>query len=41
VNPLLFWAKGSGGGLLIGVIGSWLLNTRKGMSLLNKITFLR
>ena len=41
VNPLLFWTKGSGGGLLIGVIGSWLLNTRKGVSLLNKIPFLR
>ena len=40
-NPVLFVTKGSGGGLLLGVIGSWLLNTKKGLSLLNKVPFLR
>ena len=40
-NPVLFVTKGSGGVLLLGVIGSWLLNTKKGLSLLNKVPFLR
>ena len=40
-NPALFLIKGDLGGVLLGVIGSWLLNTKKGMSVLNKIPFLR
>jgi hypothetical protein len=40
-NPVLFVTKGSGGGLLLGVIASWLLNTKKGLNLLNKVPFLR
>jgi hypothetical protein len=41
LNPTLFIAKGDGGGLLLGLIGSLLLNTKMGVSLLNKIPFLR
>jgi len=40
-KPLLFRLKGDIGGLTLGVVGSWLLNTTKGLSLLNKIPFLR
>jgi hypothetical protein len=40
-NPTLFLVKGNIGGLLLGVVGSWLLNTKKGVSVLNKIPFLR
>ena len=40
-NPSLFLIKGTVGGVLIGVVGSWLLNTQKGVSILNKIPFLR
>lgn len=40
-NPALFLLKGDGGGFGLGLIGSWLLNTEKGVSLLNKIPFLR
>jgi hypothetical protein len=40
-NPLLFRAKGDSGGILLGFFGSWLLNTKPGVSLLNKIAFLR
>jgi len=40
-NPLLFRLKGVIGGFVLGLVGSWLLNTKKGVSLLNKIPFLR
>ena len=40
-NPVLFLTKGITGGLFLGVVGSWLLNTDRGMSVLNKIPFLR
>jgi hypothetical protein len=40
-NPALFMAKGDIGGALLGIAGSWLLNTKKGLSILNKIPFLR
>jgi hypothetical protein len=40
-DPFLFWAKGNFGGALIGIAGSWLLNTKKGLSILNKVPFLR
>ena len=40
-NPALFLGKGIIGGLFLGVVGSWLLNTDRGMSVLNKIPFLR
>ena len=40
-NPTLFLLKGNIGGFLIGVTGSWLLNTKRGLSVLNKIPFLR
>lgn len=40
-NPLLFLTKGDLGGLALGFLGSWLLNTKKGVSLLNKIPFVR
>ena len=40
-NPLLFMVKGDIGGALLGIAGSWLLNTKKGLSILNKVPFLR
>jgi hypothetical protein len=40
-NPLLFLTKGNVGGIALGFLGAWLLNTKKGLSLLNKIPFLR
>src|SRR6516164_2180303 len=40
-NPALFLGKGIIGGLFLGVVGSWLLNTDRGMSVLDKIPFLR
>ena len=40
-NPTLFLLKGNIGGFLLGVTGSWLLNTKRGLSVLNKIPFLR
>lgn len=40
-NPLLFLTKGDLGGLALGFLGAWLLNTKKGLSLLNKVPFLR
>ena len=40
-NPTLFLGKGIIGGLFLGVVGSWLLNTDRGMSVLDKIPFLR
>jgi hypothetical protein len=40
-NPLLFRLKGDIGGFGLGLFGSWLLNTKMGVSLLNKIPFLR
>lgn len=40
-NPALFLLKGNIGGLLLGVIGTWLLNTKRGLSVLDKIPFLR
>jgi hypothetical protein len=40
-NPSLFLIKGTVGGFLLGVFGSWVLNTKKGVSILNKIPFLR
>ena len=40
-NPPMFHYKGVIGGVLLGITGSWLLNTKKGLSILNKIPFLR
>src|SRR5215813_1205149 len=40
-NPVLFLTKGDLGGLALGFVGSWLLNSKKGISLLNKVPFLR
>ena len=40
-NSLLFRLKGDIGGFGLGLLGSWLLNTKTGVSLLNKIRFLR
>jgi hypothetical protein len=40
-NPTLFVLKGNIGGFLLGVTGSWLLNTKRGQRVLNKIPFLR
>ena len=40
-NPTLFLLKGNIGGFLLGVTGSWLLNTKRGLNVLNKIPFLR
>jgi hypothetical protein len=40
-GPLLFRLKGDIGGFGLGLFGSWLLNTKMGVSLLNKIPFLR
>jgi hypothetical protein len=39
--PFLFRLKGDIGGMTLGLVGSWLLNTKKGLNLLNKIPFLR
>jgi hypothetical protein len=39
--PVLFRLKGDIGGFGAGLFGSWLLNTKMGVSLLNKIPFLR
>jgi hypothetical protein len=40
-NPPLFLCKGMIGGFFLGVTASWLLNTKSGLNLLNKIPFLR
>src|SRR5262249_32475188 len=40
-NPPMFHWKGVIGGIALGFVGSWLLNTKWGVSLLNKIPFLR
>jgi hypothetical protein len=40
-NPILFLTKGDLGGLALGFLGAWLLNSKKGLSLINKIAFLR
>lgn len=40
-NQLLFITKGDLGGLALGWVGSLLLNTKRGVSILNKIPFLR
>src|SRR5215813_928514 len=40
-GPLMFRLKGDIGGFGLGLFGSWLLNTKMGVSLLNKIPFLR
>ena len=40
-NPTLFLGKGIIGGLFLGIVGSWLLNTKRGVSMLDKIPFLR
>jgi hypothetical protein len=40
-NPALFMTKGDVGGIALGLIGTWLLNTKRGMSLLDKVPFLR
>lgn len=40
-NPALFFAKGYVAAIFGGVVGSLLLNTERGMSVLNKIPFLR
>ena len=40
-NPVLFLGKGVIGGLFLGIVGSWLLNTKRGVSVLDKIPFLR
>jgi hypothetical protein len=40
-GPLMFRLKGDIGGFGLGLLGSWLLNTKMGVSLLNKIPFLR
>jgi hypothetical protein len=41
IDPLFFRLKGDIGGFFLGLFGSWLLNTKTGLSLLNKIPFLR
>ena len=40
-GPVMFRLKGDIGGFGLGLFGSWLLNTKMGVSLLNKIPFLR
>jgi len=40
-NPALFLTKGYIASILGGLVGSWLLNTKGGVSVLNKIPFLR
>ena len=40
-GPLMFRLKGDIGGFGLGLFGTWLLNTKMGVSLLNKIPFLR
>lgn len=40
-NPVLFLTKGYIASILGGLIGSWLLNTNKGVRVLEKIPFLR
>jgi hypothetical protein len=40
-NPALFLTKGYLVSILGGIVGSWLLNTKNGVSVLNKIPFLR
>lgn len=40
-NPALFLTKGYLVSILGGLVGSWLLNTKGGVSVLNKIPFLR
>ena len=40
-NPALFLTKGYAVSILGGIVGSWLLNTKTGVSVLNKIPFLR
>ena len=40
-NPALFLTKGYIASILGGLVGSWLLNTKKGVTVLDKIPFLR
>ena len=40
-NPVLFMTKGDVGGALLGIAGAFMLNTKWGMNVLNKIPFLR
>ena len=40
-NPTLFLAKGYLFSILGGIVGTWLLNTKRGMSVLNKIPVVR